>query len=90
MIIRILDYLRKFQIPIMAAWLIWVGWTGDLGMTITTFDNWMGQLDAAMFRVAGYPSLFLVSVGIAISWVSYWLWLKWSDAMSKREPAAKP
>ena len=86
MLNRFNDIIRKIQIPLTAAWLIWVGWTGDLGVSIAAFDKYMAQFDKAVMGGATYPSLFIFSVGIVASWSCYAVWARRTAA---REPLTR-
>lgn len=68
------EIVKRYQVPLMAAWAIYFGWTGDFGWTIEAVDRGMTKADAFVVQAATYPSVFMIAVGIFLSWASYRLW----------------
>ena len=70
------EIVKRYQVPLMAIWAIYFGWTGDFGWTIEAVDQGMTKADAFIVQATTYPSVFMISVGILLSWMSYRVWAR--------------
>lgn len=77
---QITDYLQKLQIPMMAAYGIYVGWVGDFGWRIESVDGWMARFETSLAGVFAYPSIIGLSVGVGLSWVIYKIWARYAPS----------